>query len=228
MLRRMRRLANNRRMATSSTSVFVPKVGRPSAKQVAAIHRAIMTTAREMFLENGYDAVAMEVVAAAAGVSKGTLYARYASKELLFHAVVEDSVENWSQESGTEDHLLTDDLASRLHHHARTIARSLVKPDVRAFSRLVAANAERFPIVARSMYDIGYLHIVRLLVRDIEAAAVRDAIPVRDADGIARHLVSVVTGWHMQESGKEEVTLDSLERFASRAVDLLMAARPIW
>jgi len=215
-------------MATSSTPAYVPKVGRPSAKQVAAIRRAILTTARDMFLENGYDAVAMEVVAAAAGVSKGTLYARYASKEQLFHAVVEQSVENWSQESGVEDHLLTEDLGERLHHHARTIARSLVKPEVRAFSRLVTANAERFPIVARSMYEIGYLHIVRLLVRDIEAAAIRDGVPVGDADGIARHLVSVITGWHTQEIAKGDLTLNRVERFASRAVDLLMAARAIW
>jgi len=228
MLRLPGGLANSWRMATSSISAFIPKVGRPTKNQVAAIERAILATAREMFFESGYDGVAMETVAAAAGVAKGTLYTRYSTKEQLFCSVVEDSVANWSREAAVEDHLLTDDLRERLKHHARTIARSLVKSDVRGFSRLLAANADRFPALARSMYEIGYLHIIRLLVRDIEAAAMREAIPVHDADGIARHLVAAISGWQSQESGGGEVTLDRLNHFAERAVDLLMAARAAW
>src|SRR5947209_8136327 len=139
-------------LATVTQPVFIPKRGRPNAAQVFAIEHTILSTARRMFLENGFDAVAMESIAAAAGVSKGTLYSRHPSKEQLFHAVVEYSVEQWSKESGTRDHLLSDELAQRLHHHARNIASSLVRPDVRAFQRMLMANAERFPILARSMY----------------------------------------------------------------------------
>jgi AcrR family transcriptional regulator len=52
----------------------------------------IICAAREAFLEKGYDGVSMDEVANRAGVAKQTVYARYASKDALFLAVV-DSVQ---------------------------------------------------------------------------------------------------------------------------------------
>ena len=170
----------------------------------------------------------METIASEAGVSKGTLYARYPSKETLFEAVVAQSVGEWSADAARDDHLLTDDLADRLRHHARTIARSSFNPDVRAFQRLLFANGDRFPTLTRAMYEKGYMYIVRLLAKDIEAAAARDAVPVRDADGVARHLVSAITGYHLQESGNRELSLEEMDALAMRAVELLIIGRAVW
>jgi AcrR family transcriptional regulator len=110
--------------ATKIDKSFTPKRGRPDAKQVAAIDEAILATASRMFLESGYDAVAMENIASATGVSKGTLYARYPSKEALFARVIKERVKTWSAIAGEEDYLLTDDIGERLRHHARTVAKS--------------------------------------------------------------------------------------------------------
>ena len=49
----------------------------------------IICAARDAFLEKGYDGVSMDEVASRAGVAKQTVYARYASKDALFLAVVE-------------------------------------------------------------------------------------------------------------------------------------------
>lgn len=207
---------------------YKPRVGRPTSKQIIAIERSILSTARSMFLEEGYDAVAMERVGAAAGVSKGTLYARYPSKEALFTAVIEASVKDWSAVSGESDHLLTEDIGQRLHHHARVIARSLMMPDVRAYQRLLLANRDRFPELSRIMHDMGYLYIVRLITQDIEAAAARDGVPVRDAQSVAHLLVSAIAGWQLQEGGGRELTLEEIEDFGARAVDLLLSSRAAW
>lgn len=181
-----------------------------------------------MFLDEGFDPVAMEGVAAAAGVSKGTLYARYPSKEALFHAVVEHSVKEWSVESSMEDHLLTDDIAVRLRHHARMIGRSLMKSDVHSFQRLIVANRDRFPTLARSMYTSGYLFEVGYLVSEIEAAAKRDGKPARNAESVARLLICAIVGWQAQEDTVREVAAAELEVVAERAADLLIAARAAW
>ena len=50
----------------------------------------ILAAARELFLDHGFDAVAMDMVAQQAPVSKATLYAHFSSKEELFTAVVVD------------------------------------------------------------------------------------------------------------------------------------------
>lgn len=181
-----------------------------------------------MFLNDGYDAVAMEVVALNAGVSKGTLYARHPTKEALFRAVIENSVAEWSAWAATDDHMLTDDIEERLRHHSRTMARSLFEPDVQAFQRLLLTNRFRFPELSRALYDAGYSYIVSIIRSDIMAAAKRDGQPVGDADGIARQLVTTISGWHLQESAARELTIAETIAFGDRAVTLLMAARSIW
>ena len=214
--------------ATKTEKAFTPKRGRPDAKQVAAIDRAILATATQMFLELGYDGVAMENIAAATGVSKGTLYARYPSKEALFTTVIHDRVKQWSLISARQDHRLTDDIAERLHHHAQMIARSLLQQEVHAFQLLTLANRERFPELARAMYEAGYLYIVRLISDDISQAAARDGIPARDPSAIARQLVAAITGWELQESSAGPIVEAELLAAARKTVDLLMAARESW
>jgi AcrR family transcriptional regulator len=214
--------------ATKIDKSFTPKRGRPDAKQVAAIDEAILATASRMFLESGYDAVAMENIASATGVSKGTLYARYPSKEALFARVIKERVKTWSAIAGEEDYLLTDDIGERLRHHARTVAKSLLQSDVRAFQRLTLANRDRFPELARTMYEAGYLYIVRLLTRDIMEAAVRDGIPARDPEGTARLLISSLSGWELQEGSNGPVDEADMLQAAERMVDILLAARSRW
>lgn len=211
-----------------TATAFVPKRGRPDAKQVAAIEHAILSTARRMFFDDGYDAVAMEAVAARAGVSKGTLYARHPSKEALFTAVVEDSVRKWSLAASEQDYLLSEDIGERLRHHGHTIAKSLSQPEVQAFQLLLLANRERFPELSGAMYRTGYLYIVRLIAEDIAVAAARDGMPARDPDAIARMFVSAITGWQLQESAARPIPLDELEAMADRTTDLFLAARAGW
>ncbi|WP_196221838.1 TetR/AcrR family transcriptional regulator [Sphingobium sp. CAP-1] len=211
-----------------TAKAFVPKRGRPTAKQVAAIEQTILSTAREMFLEGGYDAVAMENVAMVAGVSKGTLYARHPSKEALFTAIVKDRVKEWSDIASRQDHLLTNDIRERLRHHGHTIAQSICDPEVHAFQRLLLAARDRFPELSKAMYEAGYLYIVRLIAGDIAAAAERDGIPARGPDAIARMFVSSITGWHLQESGARTIPLDEMIEAADQVVDLFMTGRARW
>ena len=54
--------------------------GRPRSERA---HRAILDAAREMLAEDGFADLALERVAARAGVGKATIYRRWASKEAL-------------------------------------------------------------------------------------------------------------------------------------------------
>ena len=53
-----------------------------------AKRRQIMDGARTVFLAGGFDGASMNDVARAAGVSKGTLYAYFNSKDELFEAII--------------------------------------------------------------------------------------------------------------------------------------------
>lgn len=206
---------------------FKPQRGRPTAAQVAAIDAAIITTARRHFLESGFDAVAMEAIAGELGISKGTLYGRYSSKEALFHAIVQESVGRWASEHNGEP-AGGSGIADRLHHHARTIIRSQVNPEVQAFQRLIFATADRFPELARSMHDVGLLRIVDAIADDILRAGIQDGREARDPTDIAYRMVATLTGWYLQQRLIRSVSEEEFLAFGRRTADLLLTARDLW
>src|SRR5687768_17729242 len=60
--------------------------GRPRSEEA---HGAILDAAVDLVREVGYDAVAMEAIAARAGVGKATVYRRWSGKETLIADAIE-------------------------------------------------------------------------------------------------------------------------------------------
>ncbi len=86
------------------------------ARRKEARPAELLAAALKLFVEKGFAATRLEDVAGAAGVSKGTLYLYYASKEDLFKAVVraglvptlERGEQMLAQATGSSSQLLTD------------------------------------------------------------------------------------------------------------------------
>jgi TetR/AcrR family transcriptional regulator, mexJK operon transcriptional repressor len=206
---------------------FVPKRGRPTAAQVEAINRTILSAATDQFLSAGFEAAAMEVIAAQAGVSKGTLYARFSTKEALLHAVIEDHVADWSAEAGRDDHLLPPALEDRLRYHARTIMRSFSNAEIRAFERLVRGPGVARE-VAKDFYETAQRFAVRVLAREIEEGTKPDPVPARNPERVAEMLIAMLYGWFHLEEGVRTIPEAEALAYADQAVDLLFAGRTVW
>src|SRR3546814_5151423 len=58
------------------------------SSDLQALSRKILRVARDVFFADGFGRSTAERIAAKAGISKRTLYARYGSKKLLFEAVI--------------------------------------------------------------------------------------------------------------------------------------------
>lgn len=69
--------------------------GRPPRDLAQALTVAIVEAAMRCFLADGYAATSLERVAAVAGVSKRTLYARFHDKPMLFAAAVAALIDRW-------------------------------------------------------------------------------------------------------------------------------------
>ena len=67
----------------------------PPKCPASAKRAAIVAAARAEFLAHGYGATAMSAIAARVGGSKTTLWTYFPSKQELFAAVVDDSVERF-------------------------------------------------------------------------------------------------------------------------------------
>ena len=64
-----------------------PGAGRPTREQAELRREELLDRALELFLENGFELVTMEAIAAAVGMTKRTVYARYEDKCALFRDV---------------------------------------------------------------------------------------------------------------------------------------------
>jgi AcrR family transcriptional regulator len=151
-------LRKNSAVRTSENVPSKSRAGRPTKKRVEAIGATILATALEMFLDAGYSVTSMDAIAARAGISKGTLYARYPNKAALFTAIVEDRVAAWSKAASVHDAELPPDLAGRLRHHVRVSLEGMADPEISAFAGLITAERKRFPELARIYHEraVGY------------------------------------------------------------------------
>ena len=128
---------------------FVGPVGEESAKR-----RQIIAGARALFLAQGFDAASMDEIARKAGVSKGTLYVYFESKEQLFEAIVEDERGAQAEQIfalDADDH----DVAAVLTRLGTAYVRFLCQPAKASALRTVIAIAERMPELGRKFYEFG-------------------------------------------------------------------------
>lgn len=205
-----------------------PRAGRPTAARVAAIERSILVAAREAFRAHGFEAASMEAIAAAAKVSKSTLYARYPAKEALLKAVAAAHIAEWEAERGRERAAMPGDFKQRLVFHAKGLLEALSWNGVRAFDRILRDANGPARDFALALYETAYAQAVEDLRQEI-IQGVRDyPVPPRDPGRVAEMLIAVITGWHAVHDTVGPVTRDEAEAYAEHAVDVLFAGRSAW
>ena len=102
-----------------------------------AKRRQIMEGARQVFLSGGFDGASMNDVARAAGVSKGTLYAYFNSKDELFEAIIRARIR------ASRRAALHLQARGRRTRDADRLRRPAHQPDVRAGNACAGAGRHR-------------------------------------------------------------------------------------
>ncbi|MGO8920526.1 MAG: TetR/AcrR family transcriptional regulator [Stellaceae bacterium] len=114
----------------------------------------IRAAAACLFLEHGYGAVSMDVIAREAGVSKATIYAHFADKaELFADLVTEECARQWPYIAMLESE--PGDLREALLAVGTVYAELLVSPKGVQTFRMVVAESPRFPELGRAFYEGG-------------------------------------------------------------------------
>ena len=116
--------------------------------------QAILVAAGDLFVAQGYGAVSMDAIARAASVSKATLYAHFASKDVLFATIIREACrENVSASAFMPDAGV--DIRRALGDLGRRMLRFLLEPRTLAIYRVVIAESARFPELGRGFYESG-------------------------------------------------------------------------
>ena len=136
-----------------------------------------------------------DMIQPAAGVSKATVYARYATKEALFNAVIEvECAQFLGTVRQTEIH------SRQLHDVLAALARAylqiVLSPEALALYRVVIGEAPRFPALARQFYLVGPHGFNVIVERHLEDAAARGEVDFSSVglEMAAIHFVNLVRG----------------------------------
>jgi AcrR family transcriptional regulator len=119
-----------------------------------ARRQAFLQAAREVFLEQGYEAASVNDVVRRAGGSLATLYAQFGNKEGLFFAVLQDQHERFTRAITPDcvDHL---PLEEGLQAIGERYVRGLVARDNISFYRIMIGEARKFPDQMRRYFSTG-------------------------------------------------------------------------
>lgn len=199
--------------------------GRTDARREAR-RATILKVAREAFLEDGYAGTSMTTISARLGGSKGTLYAYFRSKEELFVAVVEELTD---RHGGAIRSRITagEPPETVLTAVGRQVLQVVTSEEPLKLQRLVAAEAERFPELGRTLYERGpklcHAPLSNYLMGAVEAGRLRP----HDTELAAWQFISLCrarslepTIWNL----RPPLSADEIERHVAEAVATFMIA----
>jgi AcrR family transcriptional regulator len=193
------------------------KRGRPAKGTEAARRAALLQAAEDIFLAQGFGASSMEMVAKRAGISKKTIYCFFPTKEDLFAAMMKDRVEHSLPPDLPEDVTCAGTLEATLVHYLTELARVRLVPFVVNLTRLVIAEAPRFPEIARTYYREGpqrqFTQVAEWLQRQVD----KGLIVVDDPAQAARVLVAPIVGEPLRTLALGVEEYPTIEVMAARA-----------
>ena len=131
--------------------------GRPTQAEAKKLDHAVRKAAVATFLEFGYDGTSMDAIARIAGITRRSLYARYADKRALFAEVIPWALTRYVDNDSMED-VDGDDLGAALTALGRIAITRDVDPDNVRLKRVALNESARFPefaVTADSMMWAG-------------------------------------------------------------------------
>ena len=169
--------------------------------RTAQKRQAILTAATTLFLRNGFRATSMDEVASVAEVSKQTVYKQFTDKGALFREIVEGITDNSdavveiiTAAFGDVPATTHDELEARLRTVARTYLDAVLHPRVLSLRRLIIAEAEQFPDLARRYYEQAPARAIDVLTECLRPYADAGLMRADDLRLAAAHFAYLTLG----------------------------------
>jgi len=164
--------------------------------QAMETRKKIYETARQLILEHGFEHVSVDLIAEAAGVSKGTFYVHFESKDALAAALVEEYTNTVDMDykalmAGLPENTSIDDAIILLSERiSDVIADNIGLENIRVLYKAhLAKTVNTTPAMSynRELYKL----FAELLQTGISRGDIRDDISV---ESLSRHLILAIRG----------------------------------
>lgn len=200
-------------------------ISEPAAFDTAK-RQQIKEGARRVFLDDGFDGASIGDIVRAAGVSKGTLYAYFPSKEKLFEALV---IEDRRKQAEVlfildeNDH----DVARVLRRLGVFFLDMLTEPESLAFLRIVVGASAKFPEIGKTFFTAGPCYGTSRLGAYFERLTSQGILSVADPQHAARQFLDLCkSGIHlrMMLGDTQKPSREEMDRNIDSAIEVFLAA----
>jgi AcrR family transcriptional regulator len=197
-----------------------------TARTESAKRRQIIEGAREIFMRDGFDGASMNEITRAAGVSKGTVYAYFPSKEALFEALIREDrriqAERICRFSADDENV-----AEVLRELARNVVAAVTQPGHMAHLRTVIAAAAKFPGIGRAFYEAGPMFGAGRLASYLDRQVQAGRLQIDDTKRAAFQFIDLCLARHLKQMlfcVVEQPDPYEIEKSIASAIDMFMAA----
>ncbi|MBX3605187.1 MAG: TetR/AcrR family transcriptional regulator [Piscinibacter sp.] len=178
---------------------MVDRTALPIRRRRHARPQELLDAALSLFIEKGFAAARADEIAARAGVSKGTLYLYFHSKEDLLQELI---AQRFSSKIAISFHVATDARASldMLREVVATWRSALIEGDAGGIVKLLFTEARNFPVLAdfwmREVITPTRLLVSKIVKHGIERAEFRAVAPNSVVDALVLPLIAACLQRH--------------------------------
>ena len=148
----------------------------------------ILKAASELFLQEGYGETPIDAIVERSGGSKATLYSYFPTKGALFRAVIDAVVLNRDEPELEPSR----DIRTALTSFAEQRMAVVFSKRHRKLLRLIIAERDRFPDIARSYYERGPQRSHDLLVEYMRELKKRNLLDISSAEESAEFFIGML------------------------------------
>jgi AcrR family transcriptional regulator len=215
-------------MMNELSAISRPRAGRPTREQAEARHEELLDRALDHFLDKGFEQATIEAIAADVGMTKRTVYARYADKASLFRAAVRRAIERYAISEERIRETDVGDLAQTLTNLAMLRIDLVSSPQGLKLQRIIQTESYRFPDIFTDTYEIGALPTIKFMARLLKRETAAGNLALDDPFGAANAFMSmVVTGPVRYILAASPLPPEELEKRVTFGVRLFLdGARP--
>lgn len=209
-----------------STYSHIPETAPKRERRKEARPGELVKAALDIFVEKGFAATRVDEVAARAGVSKGTLFLYFESKEDLFKAVIRENIANLFPAWNEEFKAFEGTSADMLHYAMDLWWLNVGNTPASGIVKLVISEAQNFPEVAafyqQAVVEPG-THLLRsILQRGIDRGEFRSMDANQSVFSMIAPMIFLMMWKHSMGACAASADIMDPKEFIHMHVDLLL------
>jgi AcrR family transcriptional regulator len=197
------------------------------ALEGGAKRRQIMEGAWAVFLAAGFDGASMNDVARVAGVSKGTLYVYFDSKEKLFEALIREERRRQAERLAVPFTPEDGDPVVVLRDFGCRLMEMMIRPEHLAHVRTVIAAAGKFPQLGKAFFEAGPCYGADRLAGYFRRKSAEGVFEIDDAERAAWQFLELIQGGKYKSlmfRMRDEIPPQEIVKTVEAGVEVFMRA----